>query len=204
MENKNERFNGIIQRSVEPMECKVRLLDDENRTVELSFSSETPITRFGDDEILSHKKDAVLLDRLNTGGVVLYNHDRNKVIGKVLKASLKNRRGVATVQFDEDAESNVIYEKVRSGTLKNVSVGYRILDMEHKAVKTDGVTKHIFTATRWEPLEISIVSVPADITVGIGRSMTGTMTTEDCRNTQWFVRQYKINENIMKARAKNE
>ena len=63
---------------------------------------------------------------MNTIGCVLYNHNRDKVIGKILSAKIEDNRGIAEIEFDEDAESDVVYQKVASGTLKGVSVGYMV------------------------------------------------------------------------------
>lgn len=195
MKNK-DRFEGVQERSFDFGDTEIRVLDEEARIVELSFSSETPVTRWGDDEILSHKKEAVMLDRINSTGCVLFNHNRDMVVGKVLEAAIKNKRGVAKVQFDDDEQSNVIYNKVKNKTLRGVSVGYRIYSMEHKTTKDKDVLKHTYTATLWEPLEISVVSIPADITVGVGRSVNE--TAEKVRSLDLFNRKIKINENTLK------
>lgn len=174
----------------------IRVLDEETRTVELSFSSEEPVTRWGDDEILSHKNGAVLLDRLNTTGCLLFNHNRDYVVGKIVSATVKKKRGIATVEFDKDEASEVIFQKVKNGTLRGVSVGYRILSMDSRIVKVNGRSKTIYTATLWEPTEISIVSVPADTSVGVGRSMAA----ERYRPINIVNHKIKINENILKLK----
>lgn len=95
------------------------------------------------------------------------------MIGKVVRAWIEDGRGYAEVEFDSDEFSETIYQKVRGGTLKGVSVGYRIDSLEEvMAGKTsaDGrFTGPCEIARKWWPLEISIVSIPADETVGVGR-----------------------------------
>lgn len=139
----------------------------------LSFSSEEPVERWFGMEILDHSPSAVDLTRLNEIGCLLFNHNRDAVIGKVNRAWVDGGRGHAEVEFDTDEESETIYQKVRSGTLKGVSVGYRIDSLEEvMAGKTsaDGrFTGPCEIARKWWPFEISIVSVPADGTVGVGR-----------------------------------
>lgn len=175
----------------------MRVVNEETRTAELSFSSETPIERWGDLEVLSHNKKAVLLERINTTGCLLFNHNRDKIVGKIIKAKIENKRGVATVQFDDDDESNIIYNKVKNGSLRGVSVGYIIREYE-KAVTGQGETRQVtYTATLWEPLEISIVSVPADISVGVGRSME---VNGDRHNLNLVDLQIKINQNKLHSR----
>lgn len=160
----------------------------------LSFSSEEPYTRFYGTEILDHSEGAVDLSRLNEIGVLLFNHDRNTVIGKINRAWIENNRGQAEVEFDTDDKSEIIYQKVKSGTLKTTSVGYVIDSYEDVSVnKTskDGRFKGpAVVAVKWTPFEISIVSVPADPTVGVGRSF------ERGRSMVWFEKQLKANQNM--------
>jgi len=149
----------------------------------LSFSSEEPYRRFFGVEILDHSEGCVDLSRLNDIGVVLFNHDRDKVIGKVINARVEEGRGKATIEFDDDDFSANIKKKVDSGTLKAVSVGYLVKEWEEvKKGKTsaDGRFKgECVVAKKWLPYEISIVSVPADSTVGVGRTMEEEETQEE-------------------------
>lgn len=196
MENK-KRFDGVQRREIDLDCCGLRVIDDEERLVELSFSSETPVKRWGAFEVLSHKRSAVKLERLNTTGCLLYNHDRDKVLGKVVKAEIKDKRGIATVKFDDDDESLVYYNKVKKGTLRNTSVGYIVHSQKREATGKGETLQVTYTATLWEPFEISIVSVPADITVGVGRSMQDE-TSGTKRNLQKI--QIQINKNKLSRR----
>lgn len=166
-------------------ETTVDHVDSDNRTVELSFSSETPYGRWFGDEILCHDEECINLERFNNGlGTALFNHDRDAVVGHVEKAWIEDNRGKALVRFDTDEQSETIFQKVQSGTLQGVSVGYAIYRYE---VLEDEDTKSTngrfngpaYVVTDWEPLEISIVSVPADPTVGVGRSAEEIHTSID-------------------------
>ncbi len=157
------------------MAARADAVSEENRTVELSFSSEEPYMRWGENEILSHEPGAVDLGRLETIGVLLWNHDSDEPIGAIQKVWIgDDRRGHALVRFDTDPKAEGIFEKVKSGTLKGVSVGYRYLEYSELAENETSFNGRwkgpAIVATRWEPLEISIVSVPADATVGVGRA----------------------------------
>lgn len=167
----NER-NGTLQRCLD--NCQIRAVEGNERRFKLSFSSEEPYARWWGTEILSHDEAAVDLTRLNSIGCVLYNHNRDKVIGKILSASIENGRGEAEIEFDKDTESEIVYQKVASGTLKGVSVGYVVDVWEdvaaNKKSKDGRFTGPCSIATKWTPFEVSIVSVPADPTVGVGRS----------------------------------
>lgn len=157
-------------------ETTIDHVDTDSRTVELSFSSETPYGRWFGDEILCHDEECINLERFNNGlGTVLFNHDRDAVVGHIEKVWIEDNRGKALVRFDTDEQSETIFQKVQSGTLQGVSVGYavnryEVLEDEDTKSTNGRFNGPAYVVTDWEPLEISIVSVPADATVGVGRS----------------------------------
>lgn len=166
-------------------ETTIDHVDTDSRTVELSFSSETPYGRWFGDEILCHDEECINLERFNNGlGTVLFNHDRDAVVGHIEKVWLEDNRGKALVRFDTDEQSETIFQKVQSGTLQGVSVGYAInryevLEDEDTKSTNGRFNGPAYVVTDWEPLEISIVSVPADPTVGVGRSAEDIHTSID-------------------------
>lgn len=166
-------------------ETTIDHVDTDSRTVELSFSSETPYGRWFGDEILCHDEECINLERFNNGlGTVLFNHDRDAVVGHIEKVWLEDNRGKALVRFDTDEQSEIIFQKVQSGTLQGVSVGYAInryevLEDEDTKSTNGRFNGPAYVVTDWEPLEISIVSVPADPTVGVGRSAEEIHTSID-------------------------
>ena len=181
-------------------ETTIDHVDTDSRTVELSFSSETPYGRWFGDEILCHDEECINLERFNNGlGTVLFNHDRDAVVGHIEKVWLEDNRGKALVRFDTDEQSETIFQKVQSGTLQGVSVGYAIYRYE---VLEDEDTKSTngrfngpaYVVTDWEPLEISIVSVPADPTVGVGRSAEEIHTSIDTQEDNTRMDQEKTLE----------
>lgn len=145
------------------------------RKFELSFSSEEPYTRYWGVEILDHGEGCMDLTRLQEIGCVLFNHNRDAVIAKVNRVWTENNRGKAEIEFDTDEDAEKIYQKVKSGTLKGVSVGY-VVDAWEEVLSNKESADGRFKgpcriARKWTPYEISIVSVPADATVGVGRQM---------------------------------
>ena len=172
--------------------------DDSSRTFELSFSSEEPYERWFGVEILDHSDGCIDLTRLREIGCVLFNHNRDIVIAKIIKVWNKDNRGYAEIEFDTDEQSEVIYQKVKSGTLKGVSIGYRICSTEEVAVNQvsqDARFKGPCTiAKRWFPYEISIVSVPADSTVGVGRNLEEIEDT-DKRSLSYYEAIVQVNSN---------
>lgn len=173
---------GIIQqRSPEisqrrTLELAVREVKKEERRVTVSFSSEQAYTRWYGVEILQHEADSIDLSRLNNIGVSLYNHNRDYVLGKIENARLdvNDKRTYCDIVFDNDEAADLVFQKVSSGTLKGVSVGYRVDCWEEIAAgKTSSngrFTGPAFVATKWTPYEVSIVSIPADDSVGVGRN----------------------------------
>ena len=166
----------------------IQVTEENSKQVELSFSSEEPYRRFFGDEILDHSEGCVDLSRLNDIGVVLFNHDRDKVIGKVNNARIEGDRGKATIEFDDDDFSASIKKKVDNGTLKADSVGYLVKEWEEvekgKTSKDGRFKGRCVIAKKWLPYEISIVSVPADSTVGVGRTMEEEETQEQAQETK--------------------
>jgi HK97 family phage major capsid protein/HK97 family phage prohead protease len=138
----------------------------EERTYEFPFSSEFPVSRYFGNEILSHESDAADLSRLNDGAPLLFNHNPDRVIGVVERAYIDGdkRRGYARVRFSRNAFAQEILSDVKDGVLRNVSFGYSIDKMEER-------NGGDFVATSWSPYEVSVVSIPADSSVGIGRSL---------------------------------
>lgn len=172
-------------------ESTIDNVDTDSRTVELSFSSETPYGRWFGDEILCHDEECINLERFNNGlGTLLFNHDRDAVVGHIEKVWVEDNRGKALVRFDKDEQSETIFQKVQSGTLQGVSVGYSIKHYEvldkKDSVSNNGRFKgpDTYVVTDWEPLEISIVSVPADATVGVGRSAEEIHTSIDTQEEE--------------------
>lgn len=172
-------------------ESTIDKVDTDNRTVELSFSSETPYGRWFGDEILCHDEECINLERFNNGlGTLLFNHDRDAVVGHIEKVWIEDNRGKALVRFDEDEQSETIFQKVQSGTLQGVSVGYSIkryeVLREKDSVSSNGRFKgpDAVVVTDWEPLEISIASIPADPTVGVGRSAEEIHTNIDTQEEE--------------------
>ncbi|EBD8881006.1 phage major capsid protein [Salmonella enterica] len=162
----------------------------DDRIVELAFSSEAPYSRIYTDqngdpvelkEILVHDKDAVDLDVLNDKASLLFNHEFDNHIGVVVPGSARideDGVGRALVQFSKVGQlANETYDKVKEGTMSKVSVGYTVLE------GYADFSKGVYFVTRWQPYEISIVSVPADSSVGVGRSLN-TITDEPANNEE--------------------
>lgn len=148
----------------------------DERLVRVAFSSETPILLdlpgIGSVyEVLGHGPGEADLGRLNSGAAPLlveHRHELGSMLGTVAGAQVEAGRGRATVRFADTPEGNAMLARVRSGEVRNVSVGY--LPRERRQVgELDGFP--VVRVTRWEAVEVSLVAVPADPSVGIGRSL---------------------------------
>ncbi|XVJ50905.1 MAG: phage major capsid protein [Vampirovibrio sp.] len=148
-------------------EIDKRSIDEGKRTVDVAITSEYPVRRWYGEEILSHEQGAIRLERLQNGGSLLFNHDVNALIGVVENVRLdadKVLRG--TVRFGTDELSNNRFAQVKDGILRSISAGYII----HSYSEEKSEDTYRYIATDWEPYEVSFVTVPADPTVGEGRS----------------------------------
>jgi HK97 family phage major capsid protein len=146
----------------------------EARTVELAFASETPYERYWGVEILDTTATSMRLGRMTSGANLLCDHDSTDVVGVVESVSIgADRVARALVRFGKSERASEVFQDVADGIRRNVSVGYMI----HRAVlveSTDGLDT--YRVTDWEPFEVSMVSVPADASVGVGRSAASTTT----------------------------
>ncbi len=143
-------------------------LDMDARTVALAFSSEQPITRWFGDEILDHGKGSVRMDRLRSVGPLLMDHNSRDHVGTIESAKIdKDRVGRAVVRFGKGKQRDAILSDIEDGIRKCVSVGYRIHRMKLEEGGDEAVD--VYRATDWEPFEVSLVALPADTSVGVGR-----------------------------------
>jgi HK97 family phage major capsid protein len=151
-------------------------LNIEAREVSLAFASEEPVERWdwrtGKTyfEILDHTDaKSADLSRLNNGGQLLFEHDRRAKLGGVVKGSAKvdaDKKSRAVVKLSRSAQAEQELQDIQDGIPRNVSFGYETLGMIKSEVR-DGVEYRTYA---WAAFEISLVTIEADTTVGIGRS----------------------------------
>ena len=167
-------MSEILKKFAEPMHrvMSVEGIDSESRTLRLAFSSDVELERWpGIAEKLSHAQGAVDLSRLNDGAALLFNHDENQHLGVVESATVApDGKGRAVVRFGKSDLANEKWQDVQDKTLSKVSVGYRINEV--KLTKESENGPDVYTVTSWTPYEISMVTIPADPSVGTGRNLT--------------------------------
>lgn len=153
---------GLLRRGVSAEEIRLQRAD-EKTTITFPASSEEPVDRYWGVEVLSHEKGAVRLDRAMRGAMpLLFNHNVDDPIGMITAARIEKNRLMVDAQLFSTARAEEVRSMIEGG-LRNVSLAYRINKVE------EDTKQERFTVTDWEPYEVSIVTVPADPTVGIGR-----------------------------------
>lgn len=145
------------------------IMEDQRRAT-LAFSSEMSVDRGWGIEILDHSPGSIDMEFIGSGRApLLVDHEMADQVGVVERISLgSDRVARAVVRFGKSARAEEIWQDVKDGIRSNVSVGYVISEMVPDGKQGD---REIFRATSWMPLEISIVSIPADTSVGVGRAL---------------------------------
>jgi len=154
------------------VQIRAETINQDSRTLELAFSSEVPCERWFGAEILSHDAKAIRMGRMASGSAPLLADHENSIdsqIGVVESVSVgSDRVARAMVRFAKTDDAEEVYQKVLDGIVRNVSVGYVVHSARLVETSKSGIDT--FLIDDWEPLEISLVAVPADATVGVGRS----------------------------------
>ena len=191
--SKRQRIEGTVhrnfalqvtQRAAEVMgdeSAADQALLSENLILEFPFSSEEPYLRnsYWDEpwmETLGHADGECDLTRLNDGAPVLLNHGSGKTeeaplrsIGTTTRAWIDGGRGYVEVKLSRRDGMEGLIQDIQDGIVRNISVGYQIL--ERTLIKQTEGAPDEYRVSRWLPMEVSIVDLPADSTVGIGRSL---------------------------------
>lgn len=175
-------------------------INADARTVSLAFASETPYERWWGIEIIECTSGAIRQGRMRSGANLLCDHNTRDVVGVVESISIGTDRVVrAVVRFGKSGRAEEVFQDVLDGIRQNVSVGYQI----HKAVlveTNDG--QETYRVTDWEPFEVSLVSVPADASVGVGRSLESMPISHIPEHTRQSI-QPTIEERIMPPEETN-
>ncbi|HCV78819.1 MAG TPA: hypothetical protein DGS68_19170, partial [Pseudomonas sp.] len=143
-------------------------VDTEARTVELVWTTGAKGRRWAWDvgsymEELDLSPDSVRLERLNNGAPLLNTHstyDLDDVLGVVERAWIEGGEGRALVRFSEREEVEPIFRDVKSGILRNISVGYAV--HRYEVIEAEDDKLPTYRAMDWEPLELSLVPIGFD------------------------------------------
>jgi phage head maturation protease len=180
------RANDLIGRTAErTMKLSSRTLDDGRRVYRASLSSEQPVQQWFGVETLKHSKSAINLERAARGLPLLYNHNPDALIGRVrgirVDARAKKLRA-DEIEFSPHSDlAREMEANVKDGFAGDVSLRYSIDDTQ--LTRGDDGAEQVLV-TRWTPREISLATIPADHTVGIGRTlMEGTSMAKKTPDT---------------------
>lgn len=186
-------------RSTAPL-SRMGAVDAENRTAEFAFASTKPIEHWFGFLILDTNKNSVVLDRVENGVCPhLVNHDTDNQVGVVVADSVTLGDMVrGTVKFSRSERGEEIFQDVIDGVRAGVSFGFLVHDMVMES-ETDGIPT--YRATKWEIIETTSASIPADISVGFGRS-NDFFTKEETPKTE--KRMENENENTPETPAVNQ
>ena len=174
VEETTEEVEEETDRSASPevqhraMEMELSPIDEDTRTVKMAISSEEPVGRSFGTEVLDHTRESIDLSFLASGRApLLLDHDPEKQIGVIKSVELDEnaRRLRAEVRFGKGELAREAFSDVVDGIKANISVGKKKKKMER-----DIDDKQTYRAKSWKPVEASLVSIPADMTVGVGRS----------------------------------
>lgn len=167
-----DRFNRDDMKT-RAMTAGAKVIDEERRTVRIAISSEEPVERNFGAEILDHSEGSINLAFARSGRMpLLLDHDPRQQIGVVENVEIDSatRRLRGTVRFGKGALANEIYTDVVDDIRGNISVGYTVNKMDKEG-------KDSYRVSSWTPMEVSVVSIPADRTVGVGRSAEDDLQT---------------------------
>ena len=190
---KDETLEWMEHKSKQPLEINYRDFqiessDTEARTVEMSVSSEAPVTRMWGgvegQEILDHSLDSINLERFENGSApLLMDHDPTRQVGVIdsIRLDSYQRKLRATARFGNSVEAKEAYADVIDRIRTNVSIGYHVNDYVQEESESRAETP-IFRVTDWTLLEVSSVSIPSDFKVGAFRSENNRYTKQ-CRTT---------------------
>jgi HK97 family phage prohead protease len=145
-------------------------INEEERSITFSFLSDTKVRRSFGTEQIDTKNGKILLERIKKAGPLLWNHDDSVLIGSIRDAWMKDGRGYAKAVFSKNQRAEEIFQDVKDGIIQNVSFRYEILDYD---VRSDDNGDDLYLLKEISPIEVSLVSCPADYSIGISRKKYG-------------------------------
>ncbi len=160
--------------------------DDEEKKgkrIRVSVSSDAPVLSWvhlnGEYqrayEILDHSEKSVNMARAKDGLVIQDGHGGDQI--GLMRVELKDGKLGGVIEFCAGERAQNIAADAAKGLRRNMSVGYQIDPSSYRVEGTqDGIP--LVRAMSWTPYEASFVNVPADVTVGVGRSDAAVVSGE--------------------------
>jgi HK97 family phage major capsid protein len=149
--------------------------DEEKRTVDVAISSDEPIFHGFAYIILDHSPQSINMERFAGGMAFLENHNADRRLGRLNGAASDGHILRATARFSHRPYADEIFREVvddlKAGDQPGTSLLFTVDEVAPKPeAEIDGFP--VFRAVRWTPYEGSVVSIPADVSVGVGRAVT--------------------------------
>lgn len=161
---------GRLQRDFPSAQIEIKANGELPSALRFPASSEAPVDRWFGTEVLVHDQKSIRMDRMTKGAVpLLFNHDWGDPIGMVDVGAVRDRRLWVDAHLFQTERAKEV-EAMIAGGLRNVSIGYQLHTLEED--KKAGV----YRGTDWELLEVSVVTIPADPSVGLGRNTDEVVT----------------------------
>lgn len=196
---------GSIGKRSLPITLRREKINEDTREVVLSFSSEAPVERWFGLEILDHRPECVRLERIRAMGALIMDHDPSQQVGAVRDVWIENGRCYARVQFSRSSRGEEVFQDVVDDIRRGVSVGYTIYSAYLRDTEDDIDT---YVVDDWEPYEITLTSIPADITVGAARSKDASAgifeIVEDEREMKMGLREEELDEEDRESEEEEE
>lgn len=161
---------------------------------EIVFSTGAPVKRYDWAngryylEQLEVSEQAINMDRLERGAPLLNTHyawDLEAQLGVCDQPEVRGGQGVCQTQLSRRDSVRGVVQDLEDGVIRNVSVGYSREAIEMVAPGEEN-GMWIYRVTRWTPMEVSLVPIPADMDSQVQRSASGTFKTPDGRELRAF------------------
>lgn len=156
----NKQLKPTTQSGAKILNCNVefKLSGEKDANGDLIIKGfANTVTKDRVDESVLPKAFEKTLPTFMENPVLLFQHDWDKVIGKVTEAKITEKGLFITAKISQAADVKDIRTKINEGILSTFSIGYNEIDSDFEK-STD--TKII---NELELLEISVVTIPANV-----------------------------------------
>jgi HK97 family phage major capsid protein/HK97 family phage prohead protease len=149
---------------------------DGSETFEVAVSSEYVVQRevwgMRWREVLDHSPGSIDLGRFSSGRAAVLEEHRGSPIGVIDSVALGDDKVLrANIRFSRSQRGQEVQQDVEDGIRSNISVGY--IPKRATLVEQNDEQGDLWRFNEWEPIELSVVGIPADPSVGVGRSEGG-------------------------------
>jgi phage head maturation protease len=166
--------------------------NEADNTIEIVWTAGARVRRYDwysdtpYEEELVVTPEAVDMTRFEAGTVQVLDSHRvyggvESIMGIAISARIEDGKGYAKIRLSARPEMAGIVADIKAGIIRAISFGYSVQKYEiTRAIdRTDGVNMPLYSAVRWQPHELSFVTVPADPDAST-RNHPGNSTGQPC------------------------